>query len=173
MKKLLNTDITTVCINIFNVACNKHYIFKKWIQVLECPWNHEYFRSLTKYSWFHEHLLLIFTFYYNYLKYKIIYNLRNKTVLHLICNCINSFVGVKPEQRNSKCEHWQWMEEQTRGLFCTCNSVWLAVNHNNSVTSGEQFHVLSMLHRQVILAAVNQICVIHEAMKDCKNLKIQ
>ena len=23
MKKLLNTDITTVCINIFNVACNK------------------------------------------------------------------------------------------------------------------------------------------------------
>ena len=29
-----------------------------------------------------------------------------------------------------------------------------------------------MLHVQVSLAAVNQICVIHEAMNGCKNLKI-
>ena len=41
------------------------------------------------------------------------------------------------EKRNSKCEHRQPME-QTRGLFCKCNSgVAHAVNHNTSVTSGE------------------------------------
>ena len=35
-----------------------------------------------------------------------------------------------------------------------------------------EFDVRSVLHGQVSLAAVNQICVIHEAMKGCKNLKI-
>ena len=39
-------------------------------------------------------LLLIFTFYYKYLKYKIIYNLGNKTVLYLICNSIKGFDSV-------------------------------------------------------------------------------
>ena len=35
-----------------------------------------------------------------------------------------------------------------------------------------EFDVCSVLHGQVRLAAVNQICVIHEAMNGCKNLKI-
>ena len=35
-----------------------------------------------------------------------------------------------------------------------------------------EFNVQSILHGQVSLAAVNQICVIHEAMNGCKNLKI-
>ena len=35
-----------------------------------------------------------------------------------------------------------------------------------------EFDVPSVLHGQVSLAAVNQICVIHEAMNGCKNLKI-
>ena len=35
-----------------------------------------------------------------------------------------------------------------------------------------EFDVRSVLHRQVSLEAVNQICVIHEAMNGCKNLKI-
>ena len=35
-----------------------------------------------------------------------------------------------------------------------------------------EFDVRSVLHGQVSMAAVNQICVIHEAMKGCKNLKI-
>ena len=35
-----------------------------------------------------------------------------------------------------------------------------------------EFDVRSELHGQVSLAAVNQICVIHEAMNSCKNLKI-
>ena len=35
-----------------------------------------------------------------------------------------------------------------------------------------EFDVRSELHGQVNLAAVNKICVIHEAMNGCKNLKI-
>ena len=35
-----------------------------------------------------------------------------------------------------------------------------------------EFDVQTLLHRKVSLAAVNQICVIHEAMNSCKNLKI-
>ena len=34
------------------------------------------------------------------------------------------------------------------------------------------FDVQSVLHRRLSLIAVNQICVIHEAMNGCKNLKI-
>ena len=36
-----------------------------------------------------------------------------------------------------------------------------------------ELYVHSTLHGQVNLAAVNQICVVHEAMNGCKNLKIQ
>ena len=36
----------------------------------------------------------------------------------------------------------------------------------------KEFDVRSVLLGQVRLAAVNQIRVIHEAMNDCKNLKI-
>ena len=35
-----------------------------------------------------------------------------------------------------------------------------------------EFDVRSVLHGQVSLAAVNLICVIHEAINGCKNLKI-
>ena len=47
--------------------------------------------------------------------------------------------------------------------------MWLAVN--TSITLANEFDVPSVLHGQVRLAAVNQICVIHEAMNGCKNLK--
>ena len=33
------------------------------------------------------------------------------------------------------------------------------------------FDVASVLHEKVSLATVNQICVLHEAMNGCKNLK--
>ena len=58
--------------------------------------------------------------------------------------------------------------EQTKDLFCTCDSGVVAGNHNTSVTSG----VRSVLHGQVSLAAVNQVYDIHEAMNGCKILKI-
>ena len=35
-----------------------------------------------------------------------------------------------------------------------------------------EFDVQSILHGQVSLAAVNQMCVVNEAMIGCKNLKI-
>ena len=35
-----------------------------------------------------------------------------------------------------------------------------------------EFDVRSVLHGPVSMAAVNQICVIHEAMNVCENLKI-
>ena len=34
-----------------------------------------------------------------------------------------------------------------------------------------EFDVQSVLHGQVSLAAVNQICVVHEAINDCKKSK--
>ena len=40
------------------------------------------------------------------------------------------------------------------------------------VSLGNEFNVRSVLHRQVSLAAVNQICVIHEALNGYKILKI-
>ena len=58
-------------------------------------------------------LLLIFTFYYKYLKYKKnVYNLGIKTVLHLKYNRINGLVGVGTGS----------LKEQTRDLFCMCDS---------------------------------------------------
>ena len=35
-----------------------------------------------------------------------------------------------------------------------------------------EFDVRSVLHGQVSLAAVNQVCVINEVVKGCKNLKV-
>ena len=69
---------------------------------------------------------------------------------------------------NSQLEYGQPME-QTRVLFCSCDS--LSITTPVSLLANE-FDVGSVLHRQVSLAAVNQIYVIHEAMKGCKNLKI-
>ena len=73
------------------------------------------------------------------------------------------------EKRNSQLEHGQPME-QTRGLFCTCDS---GVAHCQSQHQHYHFWGMSlMFDGQVSLAAVNQFCVIHEAMNGCKNLKI-
>ena len=47
------------------------------------------------------------------------------------------------EKGNSQFEHGQTME-QTRGLFCRCDS---SVSNNTSVTSGNEFDVRSALHR--------------------------
>ena len=61
---------------------------------------------------------------------------------------------------------------QTRGLFCSATHVWLTVMTPPVSLLAHEFDVRSMLHRQVSLAAANQICVIHEAMNDCENLMI-
>ena len=75
------------------------------------------------------------------------------------------------EKQNSQCEHGQPME-QTRGLFCMCESgVAQSITTPGSLLANE-FYVQSVLHGQVRIAAVNQICVIHEAMNCYKNLKV-
>ena len=63
----------------------------------------------------------------------------------------------------------QWGKQEA--CFACATQVWLAVKHNTSVTSGNEFDVWSVLHGQVSLAVVNQIYVIHEAMNDCKKKK--
>ena len=64
----------------------------------------------------------------------------------------------------------QWSKEETFsnvrlgcGLLSITSPVSLLAN---------EFDVRSILHGQVSLVAVNQLCVIHEAMYSCKNLKI-
>ena len=57
-------------------------------------------------------------------------------------------------KRNSKCKHGQPME-QTRGCFARATQVWLAVNHNTSMTSWNEFDVRSVLHGQMSFVPVN------------------
>ena len=66
-------------------------------------------------------LLLIFTFYYKYLKYKDYINLGDETILYLIFITLRVLLECKAEKRNSQCEHGQPME-QSISLFCTCHS---------------------------------------------------
>ena len=71
------------------------------------------------------------------------------------------------EKQNRQFEHGQPME-QTRGLFCTCNSGVARCQ------SQHQYHFLrmSLMFEACCTEAVNQVYVIHEAMNSCKNLKI-
>ena len=66
------------------------------------------------------------------------------------------------EKRNSHLEHGQ-----PRGLFCMCH-LGLARFQLQHQCHFWQMSLMFVLHGQVSLAAVNQICVIHEAMKGCK-----
>ena len=73
------------------------------------------------------------------------------------------------EKRNSQFEHRQPME-QTIGLFCTCDSGVARCQSQHQYLlcrMSSMFEVL--LQGQVSLAAVNQICVFHEAINGCKN----
>ena len=69
------------------------------------------------------------------------------------------------EKRNSYLEHGQLVLHVQLG--CGSRSITTPV----SLLENE-FDVRSVLHGQVSLAAINQICVVHEAMNGCKNLKI-
>ena len=59
--------------------------------------------------------------------------------------------------------------EQAKGLFCLFYSgVTGCQSQHQCHLMANSFNVLIMLHGQVSLAAVNQICVIYEAMNGCK-----
>ena len=62
------------------------------------------------------------------------------------------------EKQNSRCKNRQSIE-QTKGLFCMCDSgVARYQSHRTPVSLlVNEFDVRSVLHRQVSLAAVNQI----------------
>ena len=77
----------------------------------------------------------------------------------------------KTEKRNGQREHRRPME-QTRGVFlherlgCGSLSITIPVP-----LLANKLDVRSVLHRQVSLAAVFQVCGIHEAMNSCKKSK--
>ena len=73
------------------------------------------------------------------------------------------------EKRNSQLEHGQPMEQNKKHVRLRCGS--LSIKKPVSLLANE-FDVRSVLHGQVSLVAVNQVCVIHEAMNGCKILKI-
>ena len=117
-------------------------------------------------------VLLIFTFCYTYLNIEIIYNIGTKTVLYLVCNRHNDFVVVqngKAEQpvptRTANVEN----KKLVLHVQLMCES--LSLKTPVSLLANE-FDVRSVLHRQVSLAAVNQMYVFHEAMNGYNNLKI-
>ena len=62
---------------------------------------------------------------------EIIYNLGDKTIVHLIFNRINGFVGRTASVNTDS----QWSKQEA--CFERAAQVRLAVNHNTSVTSGE------------------------------------
>ena len=70
------------------------------------------------------------------------------------------------EKLNNQLEHGQPME-QTRGLFCTCDSGVIRCHSQHQ----NEFDVRSVLHGIMSLAAVNQVCVIHEALNGYENVK--
>ena len=63
---------------------------------------------------------------------EIIHNLGDKTILYLIFNRINGFVGVQTAIVNTDS---QWSKQEA--CFARATQVWLAVNHNINITSGE------------------------------------
>ena len=65
----------------------------------------------------------------------------------------------------------QWSKQEA--CFARATQVCsLSITSSVSLLANE-FDVRNLLHRQVGLAAVNQMYVIHEAMNGGKNLKIQ
>ena len=64
----------------------------------------------------------------------------------------------------------QWSKQEA--CFGRVTQVWLLSTTTPVSLLANEFDVPSVLHVQVSLAAVNQICVIYKAMNGCKNLKI-
>ena len=76
------------------------------------------------------------------------------------------------EKRNSQCEHGTANGANKKlvlHVHLRCGS--LSITTLLSLLANE-FDVRSVLHGQCSLAAVNQFCVVHEAMNGCKNVKI-
>ena len=74
------------------------------------------------------------------------------------------------EVRNGQCEHGrQWSKQEACFARATRCGL-LSIKSPVSLLANE-LYVRSVLHGRVSLVTVNQMCVIHEAMNGCKNLK--
>ena len=73
----------------------------------------------------------------NVLYIEIIHNLGKHQVFHFICYRINGFARVCQWKSGTASVNTdsQWSKQES--CFARANKVWLAVNHNTSVTSGE------------------------------------
>ena len=102
---------------------------------------------------------------------KIIFNLEIKTVLYLKYNRIKGLVGVlygKAEQPALTRTAMRANKKLILHVPLSCGS--LSITTPVSLLANE-LDVQSIIQGQVSLAAVNQICAIHEAMNRYKNLR--
>ena len=80
---------------------------------------------------------------------------------------MNGFVGVQ----NGKAEQLAWTRTANGAHKRLVLHVWLGRGSQSITTPASllaiELDVRSVLHGQVSLAAVNHICVIHEAMNGC------
>ena len=60
----------------------------------------------------------------------------------------------------------QWSKQEA--CFARAIQVWLAVNHNTSVTFGEYIRCLERIAWAAELGSCQSIFVVHEAMNGCK-----
>ena len=85
-------------------------------------------------------------------------------------SCWRVFLSVKQNRGRG----WVNTDSQLcklKACFTCATTVWLAVNHITSVTSGKCVQYSKRIAWASQLAAANQICVIH-SMNGCKILKI-
>ena len=99
-----------------------------------------------------------------------------------ICNRAHCQVKTKPQCNTRTCVEKrksgtvsvntdsQW--SKYKACFARVFQVWLAVNQNTSVTSGEWMRCSKHIARASGLAAVNQSYAFHKNTNGCKNLKI-
>ena len=117
---------------------------KVWILRVSCKVSepeglHVNFTRDPKYSWFHEPSKnLIYCFYLHFIinnwYIENIYNLGDKTILYLIFNRINGFVGVQKRKSGTASVNTYSRWSKREACFARASQVWLAVNHNTSVT---------------------------------------
>ena len=155
---------------------------------MECSYNHDYYVSASGFTLtlqetrsIHDsmnrpkmNLLLIFTFNYQHLKHKN-FRKQNSFVFIFVIMLLNGFVRVL----NGKAEQPTRTRTRTanganKKCFARATPVLLAIKSQHHAVSllANEFDVRSVLYGQVRLAAVNQICGGHKAIKGCKNLKI-
>ena len=97
--------------------------FKKWIHFLECSWNHEYFGSLA---------FLVKTLQDTRSIHDSINIPKIKFIAYIYILLKISIILIRTASLNTDS---QWSKHEA--CFAPATRVWLAVNHNTSVTSGE------------------------------------